>query len=242
MLKRLGRSRIIQSTVGLVAVGYLKLVRATTRFTFEPAGFPEAMREKLPVIAAMWHGQHFMIHYAWPKGASVSALISRSDDGELNARILDRLGVTPIRGSGGHPSKLRKRGGVAALREMLRQLAQGSTVVLTADIPKVSRIAGLGIVTLAQMSGRPIYPIAVVSGNRIDFKSWDRASIGLPFGRGAMVLGDPVVVARDADEAALEAARQAVQRGLDEAHARAYALVGSRDPGSRSQQLTERPA
>jgi lysophospholipid acyltransferase (LPLAT)-like uncharacterized protein len=233
MLKRLGRSRFIQYVVGVLAVGYLKLVRSTTRFVAEPADFPERIKGELPVIAAMWHGQHFMIHYAWPAGTAVSALISRSDDGELNARILERLGVTPIRGSGGHPSKMQKRGGFAALREMVRQLAHGSTVVLTADVPKVSRIAGLGIVTLAQLSGRPIYPVAVVTRNRIDFRTWDHASIGLPFGRGAMVLGDPVHVARDADEAALEMARQAVQRGLDEAHARAYALVGSRDPARK---------
>jgi len=235
MLKRLGRSRAIQNAVGLIAVGYLRLVRATTRFVSEPADFPEKMRSNLPVIVAMWHGQHFMIHYAWPKGAPICALISRSDDGELNANVLRRLGVTPIRGSGGHPSKWRKRGGVAALREMLRQLSEGSTVVLTADVPKTSRVAGLGIVTLAQMSGRPIYPIAVVSGRRIDFPTWDHASIGLPFGPGAMVLGDPIFVRRDADADALEAARQAVQTGLDDAHARAYALVGSTDPGNRPQ-------
>jgi hypothetical protein len=47
-----------------------------------------------------------------------------------------------------------------------------------------------------------------------------------------MVLGDPVEVPRDADEAALEAARRAVERGLDAVHARAYALVGARDPGA----------
>jgi lysophospholipid acyltransferase (LPLAT)-like uncharacterized protein len=235
MLKRLGRSRMIQSTVGFLAVGYLKLVQATTRFVAEPPDFPARIRSELPVIAAMWHGQHFMIHYAWPANADVSALISRSDDGELNARILERLGVTPIRGSGGHPSKMQKRGGFAALREMLRQLAQGSTVVLTADVPKVSRVAGPGIVTLAQLSGRPIYPVAVVTRNRIDFATWDHASIGLPFGRGAMVLGEPIHVPRDADEAALEAARLAVQHGLDEAHARAYALVGSQDPARKHQ-------
>jgi lysophospholipid acyltransferase (LPLAT)-like uncharacterized protein len=241
MLKRLGRSRAIQTAVGVLAYGYLKLVQATTRFVSEPANFPEEVRERLPVIVAMWHGQHFMIHYAWPKGAPVSALISRSDDGELNAQILERLGVTPIRGSGGHPSKVRKRGGFTALREMLRQLTQGSTVVLTADVPKVSRVAGPGIVTLAQMSGRPIYPIAVVTKYRIDFPTWDHASIGLPFGRGAMVLGDAINVPRDADAATLEAARLTVQHGLDDAHARAYALVGSQDP-ARKRQLAESTA
>lgn len=208
-------------------------MRRTNRFVQDPPGFVDAIGPDLPVIVAMWHGQHFMVHYAWPAAAPVAALISRHGDGAINAAILRRVGVEPIRGSGGRgPEKTRLHGGAAALREMARRLARGRTIVMTADVPKVARRAGPGIVALARMTGRPIYPIAVVTSRRLDFRSWDRASLGLPFGRGAMVLGDPVGVARDADEAALEAARLAVERGLDRVHARAYALVGSRDPGA----------
>ena len=108
----------------------------------------------------------------------------------------------------------------------------GATVAMTADVPKIARIAGLGIVTLGRISGRPIVPVAVVTSRRIDFKSWDRASIGLPFGRGAIVIGEPIRVAANADAEAMEAARLAVQDGLDAAHARAYALIGDVDPGA----------
>jgi lysophospholipid acyltransferase (LPLAT)-like uncharacterized protein len=233
MLKTLGRARAVLETAGYLASLYLRLVRRTNRFVAEPAGFLETIGRELPVIVAMWHGQHFMVHYAWPEGAAVAALISRHEDGEINAIILRRLGVEPVRGSGGAGHKIRHRGGVAALRELARRLAQGQTVVMTADVPKISRRAGLGIVALARLSGRPIYPIAVVTSRRFDFPSWDRASLGKPFGRGAMVLGDPIRVGRDADEAILESARLAVETGLDAVHARAYALIGARDPGAR---------
>ena len=210
-------------------------MRRTNRFVQEPPGFVEAIAPELPAIVAMWHGQHFMIHYAWPPRTRVAALISRHEDGEINAAILRRMRVEPIRGSGGRGAvKTRMHGGAAALREMARSLGEGRTVVMTADVPKESRRAGLGIVTLARLTGRPIYPIAVVTSRRFDFRSWDRASMGKPFGRGAMVLGDPVRVARDADGATLEAARRAVEAGLDAVHARAYALVGARDPGGRA--------
>lgn len=231
MLKRLGRSRAVQNAVGFLVAGWLKLVQRTTRFVEEPAGFRETTSSQLPIIVAMWHGQHFMIHYAWIRGAKVAALISRSGDGDLNANIGRRIGVDSVRGSGGPGDKIRKRGGSAALREMLRRLEDGWTIATTADVPKVSRVAGEGIVVLAQLSGRPIYPLAVVTKNRKDFRSWDRASIGLPFGRGAMVLGDPVRVPAEADADAREAARRAVEAGLNAVHARAYALVGSKDPG-----------
>lgn len=232
ILKTVGRTRVVIEAAGALVSRYLKLVRATNRFVQEPPGFIESVAPELPVIVAMWHGQHFMIHYAWPPRAKVAALISRHQDGEINAVVLRKLGVEPVRGSGGvGAAKTRKHKGAAALRELARKLDAGRIVVMTADVPKVSRRAGSGIVALARISGRPIYPLAVVTNRRFDFRTWDRASIGKPFGRGAMVLGDPVRVPGDADEAACERARRAVEEGLDRVHARAYALVGSRDPG-----------
>jgi lysophospholipid acyltransferase (LPLAT)-like uncharacterized protein len=40
---------------------------------------------------------------------------------------------------------------------------------MTADMPKRARTAGLGIVTLARLSGRPIVPTAVVTSRRLQF-------------------------------------------------------------------------
>lgn len=237
-VKRIARTRAVREAVGFLVARYLGLVRRTNRFVMEPADAYDRIGPMMPVIAAMWHGQHFMIHFAKRPQDRAASLVSRSGDGELNAIALRHVGVRAIRGSaerGRRAEKGRNRGGATALRGMLRALGDGEMVVMTADIPKVSRVCGPGIVTLAQLSGRPIVPVAVVTSRRIDFKSWDRASLGLPFGRGAMVLGEPVAVPRDADEAALEAARQAVERGLDAVHARAYALVGSRDPGAKAE-------
>ena len=232
MLNEVLRSRPVLTVASAAATGYLRLVRATNSFVQEPPRFVDSIAGELPVIVAMWHGQHFMIHYAWPAGARVSALISRHKDAELNAMVLQRFGVRPIRGSGGRAEKARRRGGMSALLDMVRALKGGETVVMTADVPKVSRKAGLGIVTLARLSGRPIYPLAVVTSRRFEFRSWDRASLGKPFGHGAMVLGSPVRVPPNADAEALEAARRSVERELDAVHARAYALVGGTDPGA----------
>jgi lysophospholipid acyltransferase (LPLAT)-like uncharacterized protein len=237
ILKRLIRTRACQETIGFLVARYLGVVRRTNRFVMEPANAYDRIGPLMPVIAAMWHGQHFMIHFAKRRQDRAVSLVSRSSDGELNAVALRHLGIRAIRGSGERGRRVqnrRDRGGATALRGMLRALAGGEMVVLTADIPKVSRVCGPGIVTLAQLSGRPIVPVAVVTSRRIDFKSWDRASLGLPFGRGAMVIGDPIHVPQDADAAAFEAARQAVERGLDTVHARAYALVGTKDPGAKT--------
>ena len=212
LVKRITRSRVVQETLGFLVAVYLKFVQRTNRFVMEPADAYD--RIEMPVIAAMWHGQHFMIHFAKRPQDRAASLVSRSGDGEFNAIALRHLGVRAIRGSGARGRDIRKKGGAQAMRAMLRALSDGEMVVMTADIPKISRICGQGIVTLAQLSGRPIVPVAVVTSRRIDFDSWDKASIGLPFGRGAMVLGEPVHVPREADDTTLERSRDGLGIGL----------------------------
>lgn len=225
------KTRAAQETLGRMLAGYLKLVRATNRFVVEPADIYEKVRPELPLIIAMWHGQHIMIPFSRPNWMPACSLVSRHGDGGFNAVALRQLGIGAIRGSGALGKKIREKGGASAFLAMVRRLAAGDTMVLTADIPKRARVAGPGIIQLARASGRPIHPIAVVTSRRIDFKSWDRASIGLPFGRGAIVVGEAIHVDRHADEAAVEAARLALEAGLDAVHARAYALIGASDPG-----------
>ena len=233
LLKRISRSPAVQETLGFLVARYLQFVRVTNRFTIEPTEPYKDIAPHMPVIAAMWHGQHFMIHFAKRKEDKAASLVSRSADGELNACVLRHLGIRAIRGSGARGRNIREKGGISATLAMLRALEGGEMVVMTADVPKISRICGLGIVTLAQLSGRPIVPIAVVTSRRIDFKSWDHASLGLPFGKGAMVFGTPIFVPRDADEAAKEETRLKVEAELDRIHARAYALIDSVDPGEK---------
>lgn len=232
-LKAFGRRPGVQRAVGTMLAGYLRLVRRTNRFVVEPPDPHGPLEPHGPIIVAMWHGQHFMVPFLRRETDRSASLVSRSRDGELNAIALERLGIRAIRGSGARGRDQRQKGGAEALRALLKALADGEQVVLTADVPKIARLAGDGIVTLARLSGRPIVPVAVATSRRLEFKSWDRASIGLPFGRGAMVVGEPIFVARDAGPQDQEAARLAVETGLDGVHARAFALVGRDDPGAR---------
>ncbi|MEJ2434797.1 MAG: DUF374 domain-containing protein, partial [Pseudolabrys sp.] len=137
----------------------------------------------------------------------------------------EKLGIETIRGSGAHNREFHRKGGAIAFTEMIEALKEGYNVALTADVPKIARVAGMGVVKLAQHSGRPIYPVAIASSRRKEFDSWDRSVLNLPFGRLAMVAGEPITVAHDADDAALEEARQKVERELNRVTARAYELA-----------------
>jgi lysophospholipid acyltransferase (LPLAT)-like uncharacterized protein len=240
MFKKVLRSKPVLHGAGKAMAAYLRLVQRTNRFVVEPADADTTIYPQAPLIIAMWHGQHFMIPFAKREQDQIAVMISRHGDGEINAVAVEALGLTTVRGSGAQrQDQVRKRGGAEALRAALKALSKGISVGLTADVPKVSRVAGKGIVTLAQISGMPILPVAVVTSRRKDFQSWDRTSIGLPFGKGAIVFGSTVNVPRDADALALETARLAVQDGLDWVHERAYALIGQKDPGAGRASVAE---
>ncbi|MCU0790394.1 MAG: lysophospholipid acyltransferase family protein [Nitratireductor sp.] len=224
----LSGNRWFAPMAAFLAIQYLKLTFRTNSWIVEPADALDKVAPHLPVIAAVWHGQHILLPVI-PIGIKGSVMISRSLDGEITARVAHAFGAKAIRASGGRDrTQALQKGGISGFLEMLRALEAGESVMQTADIPKgTPRKAGPGIIALAKRSGRPIIPLAVASSRRKVVKgAWDRTTFNLPFGRSAIVMGEPVVIAADADDAALEAGRLRLQAEMDRITARAYELTG----------------
>jgi lysophospholipid acyltransferase (LPLAT)-like uncharacterized protein len=229
-LRRLIRTGWFQRAAGLLAAEYLRLVWWTNRFILDPPDLYERVEPQMPCIVAFWHGQHFMMPFL-RRHYRAAVLISRHHDGEINAIAAERLNVATVRGSGAHGADHYRKGGVSAFKLMLKALKHGVNMALTADVPKISRVAGLGIIMLARESGRPILPVAIATSRFWRMKNWDRSVISLPFGRGVIASGDLVSVPQDADAAQMEGFRGELQQRLNEVTARAYRLVG-RSEGS----------
>jgi len=230
-LKRLVRNVLrgswVQRAAGFLAAEFLRLVWLTNRFSFDPPDVHDIVEPQMPAIFAFWHGQHFMTPFIKSKEIHrAKVLISRHRDGEFNAIAAERLGIGTIRGSGDHGSAFYRKGGVGAFKEMMRALAENYNVALTADVPKRSRIAGLGIIMLARESGRPIMPFAMATSRFLRLKNWDRTTINLPFGRGALVGGEIIMVPSDADAETMEELRARLEATLNDATRRAYAQIG----------------
>jgi lysophospholipid acyltransferase (LPLAT)-like uncharacterized protein len=225
--RRLKCKRWVQKTAGVLAAEYLRFVWKTSHFITEPADAYERVDPEQPVIIAMWHGQHFLMPFL-RRQHRIKVLISRHSDGEMNAIAAERLGIGAIRGSGDHRQRFLQKGGVSAFKSMVELLAEGWNVALTADVPKVSRVAGRGIVTLARESGRPIYPVALATSRRIVLDNWDRSAVNLPFSRCAIVAGEPIRVAKSADAQMLDDARSMLERRLNAVTERAYMIVDRR--------------
>jgi len=231
--KKILKSPALATVIAFIVAAYVKFVKITSRFETRRVDIAARFwANDEPFIAATWHGQNFILPTFWHNWREMRILVSRHGDGELVAKLMQFLGCGIIRGSGVPKGEERRekhkgKGGAGAMRAMVRALGEGISVGLTADLPPgPARRAGDGIIMLARLSGRPIIPVAGTTRARIQLNNWDRFSINLPFTRGAMVLGEPVYVPREADEATLELARRQVEDGLNLVTREADRLVG----------------
>ena len=218
---------MVLGTMASLFAGYLRLTHATSRMTYEPRSNDAVFADFAPFIATCWHGQSFMLPLVRPRKYPADVLASRNVDGEIIARVVQKVGCGVIRGSGASDrARMHKKGAVTSFRAMKAALDAGRTIGMTADFQKnARRKAGPGIIALARLSGRPIMPAAFASSLRFTVGSWDETTMALPFGHAACVFGDPIWVSADADDVLLEAKRQELEVALNKATARAYEIV-----------------
>ncbi len=229
--KPLARSRLAKASIATLLAHGLRFVRATNPLADGSSDIQKSYRAITPSILTIWHGQHLLAPALYPRGEPLSAMVSRSADAELNALVVEKFGFEAVRGSGGREDTRKgEKGGAQALIALRKVLDAGGNVCMIADIPHgTPRQAGMGIVTLARISGRPVVPIALATSRRkVLENTWDKTTINLPFGRGGIVVGDPISVAADADDAELERKRQEITLRLNEATERVYRIVDGR--------------
>jgi lysophospholipid acyltransferase (LPLAT)-like uncharacterized protein len=211
--------------------GWLLLVYKTNKMLSNSTNTADIFNENSPAIFAIWHGQHFMTPFLSPKDAQIVTLFSKSADAEINAKLIEHMGFETIRGSGGRDTfQSTDKGGAKALVRLKRALDAGKSVVMIADISKATpRKAGLGIITLAKISGRPIIGVAYASSRRIVIeKSWDKTTINLPFGRAIVRTTAPLFVDKNANDTMIEFKRRTLDETLSFITHEAYSMVDDR--------------
>ena len=117
-------------------------------------------------------------------------MVSTHRDGQYVANVLDVNGFGLVRGSS-------TRGGLAALRKMVRVLRAGYDGAITPDGPRgPAERMGLGTAQIAGMGRVPVVPMGTSGWPRIRFRSWDRFQLALPFARMTVVEGRPILPRR----------------------------------------------
>lgn len=169
------------------------------------------------MIVAVWH-QRLLSAVAYVrkfKYFKPIVMISQSKDGELAARIAQRLGLVPVRGSS-------SKGGTSALMAVTEALKKNPVVVHIVDGPKGPKgVVKPGLISMAQISGGVILPIIVSAKKAWILGTWDCFIIPKPFTEVTIEWGQPFVVPRDLDPERSEELRQEIEKSLLEGYAEA---------------------
>jgi lysophospholipid acyltransferase (LPLAT)-like uncharacterized protein len=163
----------------------MTLLGRTLRVTRDESRVADLWAAGTPAIYAAWHGRIVMLPWLYG-GRQIRALASRSKDGELVSRLVQRFGIEPTRGSS-------SRGGLAGFRALLSSLEEGHDVLVVPDGPRGPREeVKRGVAALARLSGAPVVPVAVGASPEWCLPSWDRFRIPRPFARCVVRIGEPV--------------------------------------------------
>ena len=171
-------------------------------------------------IYAMWHKNQFLVHGIEDK-AHLSIQISTSLDGEIIARIVERMGFKVVRGSA------ERRGAVQSTMQMITRLNEGESVAMMVDGPRgpLHKVKS-GVVKLAQKTGAPIIPVHWYSPQKtfITLPSWDK--MRTPFGDCKILnlYGNPIYVKPDATDEEILKVKEEIKNQLFALEAKAPEL------------------
>lgn len=162
-----------------------------------------------------WHGR--MIVPTWQaRGRGIAAMISQHRDGEMVARLVQRLGFDTVRGSS-------TRGGTAAALTMLEKVKAGQVAAMICDGPRGPIYTMKpGAPFLAMQAKAAVIPATFAARRMWVFRSWDRFKVPKPFAHVHLLFGDPIPPPDDT--VSLKTFTRQLEAALNDLTARADAL------------------
>jgi lysophospholipid acyltransferase (LPLAT)-like uncharacterized protein len=209
--RRLENSTFLARAFATLIAWYLRLCIVTSKWEVHGVAALEKDLSDGPVLCALWHGRLLMIAPHWPRAAgSLSCLHDTAPIGRAAGALQAYFGLQPIEMSA-------KRSNLAASRMVMKRAKDGISIGITADGPTGPGFAVKDApLEWARTMQRPIYGYAFATKRHRILRTWDSMMVPLPFTRGAVVFERLDVTApRKADTAQVEAARVAMQAGLN---------------------------
>lgn len=204
-----------------LAATLIRVLRRTLRLRTDNREVIERFRDEgQRYIHVFWHAHILLMVYSYI-GPQLVFMISRSKDGELISRTVERFGYVLARGSS-------SAGGAMALREMLRAVRGGNDIGFTPDGPRgPARRVQPGCIVAARHLQVPLVPVAIGASRAWRLNSWDRFLVPKPFCRAVLAYGEPLAVAPDES---IEDASRRLEEAMIALEQRAERLA--RDPAA----------
>lgn len=171
---------------------------------------------KKPLVMITWHGKLLVPTWNFRK-RNVVAMISRHRDGEMVARLVQRMGFDTVRGSS-------TRGGSAAAMQMLDRIRSGQIAAMICDGPRGPRHKMKpGAAFLAIQAGAEVIPATFGASSCWVFNSWDRFTVPKPFSKVTLLYGNPISPPEDTNS--LKPFARTLETALNDLTAKAEEMV-----------------
>lgn len=162
--------------LGFIVWVIYKLLSMTWKVEIqEPEDMKAMMKEKKPFILAHFHGDEIPL-ISLTSRYKIATMTSTSKDGEMMNTALILLGAKTSRGSA-------TRGGVSALKGLLKYCKEGSNCSMAVDGPKgpIFEVKP-GVFEIARLMKAPIFSGGVFCDRAWHFpRSWNKAYLPKPF-------------------------------------------------------------
>ncbi len=159
-------------------------------------------------IYSIWH-ENLLLPAALYGGPDLAVLISSHADGQILGGLIEAMGMEMVLGSS-------TRGGVEAVRQLIRPDVRWKNLAITTDGPRgPRRIVQPGAIYIASRTGMKLVPVGIGYSSSWRLNSWDRFAVPKPCSRARCILGEPIAVLPSLRTAGLEEYRQRVQAEMD---------------------------
>ena len=181
--------------LGFIVWIIYKIISSTWRLKIsEPPEMLHDLKHKKGLILAHFHGDEIALIYL-TKRYKIATMTSTSKDGEIMNTTLHLLGAKTSRGSS-------TRGGIGALKGLIRLCREGLSASFAVDGPKGPlHEVKAGVFEFSRLTGANIYACGVFCDRAWHFpKSWNKTYFPKPFARLNIVwLGPTLAINKDLD-------------------------------------------
>jgi lysophospholipid acyltransferase (LPLAT)-like uncharacterized protein len=219
-------TRLKIKLVSLLGYWAIRLIGRTLRWQVEGEEHLQSLyAAKKNVIYTFWHGRIFLGTYFF-RNRGIVVMSGYNKDARTMARVIERFGYGIARGSS-------TRGAKRAVVTMLHEIRRNKDVAFSIDGPRGPRyVAKPGAVWVASKTGAAIFPFHMSPEKKWVINSWDQFHIPKPFSRVLVLMGAPIFVKENADEADLNQSQQILQHSLEDMLHRGDAYWMKQPPGT----------